>query len=561
MSQEEFVDVVIIIPKDDELKAFISAFDLKLEKSDGELREGQLFYKFNFPTRIGESFLEISINAVLINDQGNEISSSITEQAIAKFDPVLIFLLGTAAGREGKIKIGDVIVSSLVIDASEWRIDEDHTPRTRHHTPPEKIIVDVKRFIGETFKKEDYLSTLEDTLQDLYKDGDILKIFLNPGTKIEVGIVSSTGNLYINPDYLEKVWGIDDRIRCVDMESGGFGRVCTSYQQKQWLIFRGVSDYGTKDSKKDEYRVAAAFKAAMFLKMFIANGLKETHPKWIRIPESERLKLSTDNFYAQYDIISFLKHEIKEKTNLDLTYIEIHSSISFTDLLSICRGRDKKSIDYYKILSEIREKYFTEKYLNYSYRNDLRGIIHHWSIEFFSIINLLSIDLRSSIILDVGVGNGLEIPFLFKEIKELIAVDISKVMLEELKKKDPYVKVVHNPAENLDDIDTNSIDLYISLRTYQSSLFDINQSLREMQRVLKQKGAVILSIANGFVNEIEGRKKIIRGLLIPGGTGLVDKDVPLKIAKNIIWKLNQIGFEYTGIKSEKTDVYIWGQKP
>ncbi|MEE9379182.1 MAG: methyltransferase domain-containing protein [Candidatus Lokiarchaeia archaeon] len=561
MSQEEIVDIVILIPKDDEFKAFISAFGIKLEKSDGELREGQLFYKFNFPTEIGDSISNFSINVVLIDDQGNEISSSITEQVLTKFDPALIFLLGTAAGREGKVKIGDVIISSLVIGAIEWRIDEEHTARPRHHTPPEKIIVDVKRYIGETFHKDEYLSILNNNLKDLYQESKILEIFLNPITKIETGVISSTDNLYVNPEYLQKVWGIDERIRCVDMESGGFGKVCKSYQRKQWLVVRGISDYGTKESKQEKFRVAAAFKAALFLKMFISNGLKETHPKWIRIPESEQVKLSSDNFYTQYDIISFLKREIKEKLNLDLTEIEINSSISFIDLLFICKGRDKKGSDHYKVISKIREKYFTEKYLNYTYENDLRGIILHWSIEVFSIINFLSIDLRSSVILEVGVGNGLEIPFLFKEVKEVIAVDISYAMLEVVKKKNSYVNIVHNPAEKLDDIDTNSIDLYISLRTYQSSLFDISQSLREMQRVLKPKGAVILSIANGFVNEIKGKKKIIRGLLVPGSAGLVDKDVPLKIAKNIIKKLNQMGFEHTGIKSEKTDVYIWGQKP
>lgn len=561
MTQEEIVDIVILIPKDDEFKAFISAFGLRLEKSDGALRGGQLFYKFNFPTEIGDSISDVSINVVFINDQGNEISSSITEQVLIRFDPALIFLLGTAAGREDKVKIGDVIISSLVIDAQEWRIGEEHTARPEHHTPPEKIIVDVRRYIGETFHKDDYLSILNDNVKDLYQESKNLEIFLNPRTKLEVGVISSSNNLYINPKYLQKVWDIDDRIRCVDMESGGFGKVCKSYQQKQWLVVRGVSDYGTKESKQEKFRVAAAFKAALFLKMFISNGLKEAHPKWIRIPESEQVKLSFDNFYAQYDIISFLKREIKERLNLDLTEIEINSSISFTDLVFICKGRDKQGSDHYKILSEIREKYFTEKYLNYTYENDLRGIILHWAIEVFSIINLLSIDLRSSVILEVGVGNGVEIPFLFKDVIELIAVDISSAMLEEVKKKNSYVNIVHNPAEKLDDIDTNSIDLYISLRTYQSSLFDISQSLREMQRVLKPKGTVILSIANGFVNEIEGKKKIIRGLLIPNSAGLADKDAPLKIAKRILKKLNQLGFEHTGIKSEKTDVYIWGQKP
>ncbi len=561
MSEKKSIDIAIIIPKDDEFKAFKTAFDLELSKSDGELPGGKLYYRFNLQIEIQDSISQLSLIAIFLNDQGNNISSSITEQILAKFDPTLIFLVGTAAGREEKIKIGDIIISSLVIDASAWRYEEEPTPRTKQHNPPEKILVDLKRYLGEIFLKDEYFAILKSKLEELYDDTEIIEIFDDTETKIDVNVIASSEFLHLNPTFLQKIWDIDDRIRCIDMESGGFGEVCKGSIGKQWLIVRGISDYGSPQSKKEEYRLASSIKAFLFLKMFLEKGLKEVHPKWIRIPESEETILSQENFYAKYDIISFLKKEIKSQIGIDLFNIELTSSISLADLESICVGRSKDIENYHNILSQIREKYFTDKYLDYSYENDLRGLMPYWAIELNNISKLLIIDLNSSNIIDVGIGNGLEIQYLFKDVKELTGVDISRQMLDKVKEKFPWVKLIHNPAENLGDISTNYADVYISLRTFQSSLLDIPHALREMQRVLKPRGTVILSIANGFVHEKNGEKKIIRGLLSLGSNYQVDKNLSLKIAKKILVKLNQMGFEQTGIKSEKTDVYIWGKNP
>lgn len=561
MERKENVDIVILIPKDDEFKAFKASFDLELNRSDGELQGGKLYFRFNLQIKIQDSPSQLSLVAVFLNDQGNNITSSITEQILAKFDPTLIFLVGTAAGHEDKIKIGDIIISSLVIDASEWRYGEEPTPRTKQHNPPEKVLVDLKRYLGELFLKDDYFTILKSKLEELYEDTEILEIFNDLETNIDVKAIASSDFLHLNTDFLQKVWNIDDRIRCVDMESGGFGEVCKGSIGKQWLVVRGISDYGTSQSKREEYRLASSIKAFLFLKMFLEVGLKETHPKWIKIPESEETTLSQENFYTKYDIISFLKQEIKSQLGIDLFNIELTSSISLADLESICAGRNKGVENYCNILSEIREKYFTDKYLDYSYENDLRGLIPYWASELNSIFRLLTININSSVIIDVGIGNGLEIQYLFDDIKELTGVDISKKMLDKISEDFSWVKLIHNSAEDLHEIETNYADVYISLRTFQSSLLDIPQALREMQRVLKPRGIVILSIANGFVHEKDGEKKIIRGLLSQGSKFQVDKNLSLKIAKKILVKLNQMGFEQTGIKSEKTDVYIWGKNP
>ena len=52
MERKENVDIAILIPKDDEFRAFKASFDLELNSSDGELRGGKLYYRFNLQIKI-----------------------------------------------------------------------------------------------------------------------------------------------------------------------------------------------------------------------------------------------------------------------------------------------------------------------------------------------------------------------------------------------------------------------------------------------------------------------------------------------------------------------------
>ena len=79
--------------------------------------------------------------------------------------------------------------------------------------------------------------------------------------------------------------------------------------------------------------------------------------------------------------------------------------------------------------------------------------------------------------------------------------------------------IVVSRAEKLVTLINNSYDMYISLRTYNSSFFNVKQAISEAYRVLKKDGIIIISIANGFLFPED--QYIIPGLIIPG-TEFVD---------------------------------------
>jgi ubiquinone/menaquinone biosynthesis C-methylase UbiE/nucleoside phosphorylase len=559
MAQQNQVDIAILVPKADELKAVEWAFGTTFERSDGWLSGGKPYYKLNHKIETESGTSDVSIAVIFMNDQGTGPASTVTQQVISELDPVIFFLTGTAAGREGKVGIGSVIVSSMVIDATQWRVEESASPRALQYEPPEKVRTDAVRFV-EKFPLDKWQKELLSIPVDLYRGKEPPDEILKEGPDVKYGFVSASNYLLLNPGVLGVLWTSDDRIRCIDMESGGFGSSCKGSVQRQWLVVRGISDYGTPASRKEVYRVAAAASAAIFLRMFIERGLIESHPHWLRVPESRKSELSPDNPYSQYDIVSTVTEGVKKELGIDLSGIDLSTSLCLADFESVCISRGANAEQAHNVLSAIREKYFTEKYVEYNYERDLRGLLPNWATEIKDILTRLTIDLSSSTVLDVGIGNGLEIPYLFTETGKVIGVDVSSSMLDKAKHLFPSLEIVHNPAENLSSIETSSVDAYISLRTFQSSLFDISAAMREAQRVLKSKGIIVVSIANGFVDLEDSKKKIVRGLLIPGSRRIVDKSTPKRIADHVYQRFEELGFE-VGYRIEKTDIYVWGRKP
>jgi nucleoside phosphorylase len=290
MSQEKTVDIAILVPKQDEFRALEQAFDANFAESSGKLSGGKYYYLIECMTRRVNNEHLASIAVVLIGDQGNTIACDVTRQVISELNPSIIFLTGTAAGREGKVDIGSVIASSMVVDAQEWKLDGKELPRIRHLEPRLATRTDVDRFIDKTLSQRDWLQRIANIPGKIFQRAELVQELWKRPPKAHLGYMASSNYLHKMPKELNKIWTIDDRILCIDMESGGFGAAAKSSSERQWLVVRGISDYGTPESKQEEYRVPAAAAAAIFLRMLIEEGLVESHPHRIRASESAREK-------------------------------------------------------------------------------------------------------------------------------------------------------------------------------------------------------------------------------------------------------------------------------
>jgi ubiquinone/menaquinone biosynthesis C-methylase UbiE len=119
----------------------------------------------------------------------------------------------------------------------------------------------------------------------------------------------------------------------------------------------------------------------------------------------------------------------------------------------------------------------------------------------------------------------------------------------------PKARFLQNPAEALTGIEDSTQDIYLSLRTYQSAFFDIQEAVREAHRVLVPGGIAIISIANAY---LEGNT-FVRGLL-PHGSKVVDQDRAHELTAQIRHSLQKLTFDDVGVHSGKAEEYVFGKR-
>lgn len=161
--------------------------------------------------------------------------------------------------------------------------------------------------------------------------------------------------------------------------------------------------------------------------------------------------------------------------------------------------------------------------------------------------------LENLSIINVGVGSGNEAITLFSNCNNITFIDIAKNGLQIIKTKIPQSIIHVSPAEKLSSIISNMYDLYISLRTYNSSFFSTRDALKEAYRVIKDNGIIIISVANGFL--CSKTKKILPGLIIPG-TEFVDIYRGFSLVKILYKELIDVGFTDIRIYSSNSELYL-----
>ena len=102
------------------------------------------------------------------------------------------------------------------------------------------------------------------------------------------------------------------------------------------------------------------------------NPLSECHPRTLRVPESPARELSRGQFYTRFDSLSFVKHEIGIRLGVDIRDLDLERDVSLDDLAAISLAGGAEESRVLPTLQQIREDYFTEKYLPYTYDNDIR---------------------------------------------------------------------------------------------------------------------------------------------------------------------------------------------
>ncbi len=259
-------------------------------------------------------------------------------------------------------------------------------------------------------------------------------------------------------------------------------------------------------------------------------------------------------YYSENRISNMVIKSLRSK-GFVVSLDEINANKRRTAIASlIC---NKYKIEYENSLSIVQNaisKAFDCKYGTYTYLDDARSLDLDWKESFISIYNRYCVRPISTInILNVGVGNGQEAIILFSNCAYVTFVDLAQVGLENIKEKSPLSKTIVANADDLSSIPDNYYDLYVSLRTFNSSFFDIKKAISEAHRVLKPNATIIVSVANGFL--CSNKHCIIPGLIIPG-TEFIDIYRGMDTAKFIQKEFLQAGFNNIQLFPTDTELYL-----
>lgn len=269
--------------------------------------------------------------------------------------------------------------------------------------------------------------------------------------------------------------------------------------------------------------------------------------------------------YAIQSITEIMKSEAASK---GLVYeIEFNDDFNINDLFHMVANTwfpTKSKDDIHNILFNARGKAFGVKYAVPKEDEKLVDVsyisfpnLEKWENYLFRIFEELGItDLNSLNILNVGIGNGYAEEPLFSKLQAFKAVDISEEALQKARSKYPRMTAYKCDAEVLEPIANNSIDLYISLRVYQSTLFDHRAALLEAYRVLRNGGIILLSVPVMFLKD----KEVLKGL-IPHKSKEPSMEYANKITNKFCDYLNTLNFKDVKIDDQSPfEIYIYARR-
>lgn len=258
-------DIGIVVVIREELEAVLEVFGLDDSVFDTG-PGGQRFYTTEVPSRHRRD-RPLSVVVTAAARAGNVEVGAPTRALVERYAPEAVFLLGTAAGVEGKVRLGDVVATDRVHYYEPGRLTGPDVWQPRPAYGQGSDAYGYGLFYYNPHRTEFAPSVarfLRAVNQRLLPEG-VGHAHVPEVHSVNVTIASGE-NVIRDGRFLTGLRErFDNTICAADMEAFGFVR---AVGDRRWLIFRGVSDYG--DARQwDGWKFLSSAFAALCLRDFL----------------------------------------------------------------------------------------------------------------------------------------------------------------------------------------------------------------------------------------------------------------------------------------------------
>ena len=263
-------DVAIQTVIGPELDAILRAF--AIPEGSKVHDKGSTFWPGKVESAASDQTLEVVVHCQ--GEPGTQAASTAATKLLERYNPRFMLLSGIAAGRRGKVKIGDVAIPRAVADFTQKVAEpEGVASRPIIDRLPYSVTQLLRAFRPDSTVFVNRFRTLYGPppvppagMEEEYAKN----VAANPA--IHEAAFASQDLLLRNPEVLEELASLHQQIRIGEMEAAGFVTACESRNPPvPWLVVRGVSDFGDQ-LKGDDFHRMASVAAAAYVAVFLERG-------------------------------------------------------------------------------------------------------------------------------------------------------------------------------------------------------------------------------------------------------------------------------------------------
>lgn len=249
-------DILIITALKEEFMALENKLPnvLRVSSSSGDSR---IYYQSKLKTQEGE--YNIAIMPIL--GMGRVKATSATKDALMRWDPEYVILVGIAGGFEqSDVNLGDLLISTQIVDYEVQKVEAGKSNyRFEVHRADNRLLNE-----ATILQNSDWLSLITEPRPKAGK------------TVVKIGPIATGDKVVAKTEFVDTLLSRWSDLKGVEMEAGGVATACFDSTKKPgFFMVRGVSDLAN-ESKNDPdvitWRKYACDIAASFTVALIKTG-------------------------------------------------------------------------------------------------------------------------------------------------------------------------------------------------------------------------------------------------------------------------------------------------